>query len=299
MIAALTVLAVLPAAFGQLDALSEIPAALWDNTVDSSGGGVCLLQREQGQLRRSEEKGKAKEVIAPQALTTVHDLDEKKTAAEVKLPQRREQALPQVSSDSANNRSSLAGSSVWHPMPLTAGVSEGMALDYSAQALSQVVVTRSARGQSAAEADQKESEPPTKNKIVLMVIEMFPLCWLFAVDRFYLGNIGLGIAKLSVSLGTCFIGGAIWGLVDFIIIVHNALRQEQTLHAAGLSAQFPKSQLHMAFVLAIVDILMIPALIGLARFVWWWRKQQRMERLKEAAMRSPHYGIEPRQVKGG
>jgi len=228
---------------------------------------------------------------ATEPKTVVHDLDEVMHATEASLPQLEEQALPQVSSNRANSSSSLIGSMV--------GVSEGMGLDYSAQALPQVVVTRSVRSASAIAEGREESKPPTKNKNVLMVIEMFPLCWLFAVDRFYLGNIGLGIAKLAVSLGTFFVGGAIWGLVDFIIIMNNALRQQQTLHSAGLSANFPESQLQTAFVLAIVDILMIPVFIWLARFLWLWRRQQRMERLKEAAMRSPHYGMEPHQVKGG
>jgi len=187
-------------------------------------------------------------------------------------------------------------------MLVTAGVSEGMGIDYGAQALSQVRVVRSPRGKDVAGSTSgASSEPKEKSKIVLMVIEMFPLCWLFAIDRFYLGNIGLAITKLFVSLGTCFIGGLVWGFVDFCIIISNALRQQETLHAAGMSAKFPASQLHMGFVLAIVDLLMIPSMLGIARFVWWWRKQQRMERLKEAAMRSPHYGVcvEPHQVKGG
>mmetsp|Transcript_28271 Transcript_28271/g.74988 ORF Transcript_28271/g.74988 Transcript_28271/m.74988 type:complete len:155 (+) Transcript_28271:302-766(+) len=147
---------------------------------------------------------------------------------------------------------------------------------------------------------QEESrDPPEKSKIVLMLIEMCPLCWVLAVDRFYLGNTGLAIAKLCVSLGSCFIGGLVWGLVDFIVIINNALRQEHTLTGAGMYAKFPKSELKTGFILAFVDIVMIPVSIGLVRLIWWWRKRQRMEQIKQAAMRSPHYGMEPHQVKGG
>jgi len=169
------------------------------------------------------------------------------------------------------------------------------------QAFAQVSIGRSPHRNDLAESvGQDESEdPPEKSKIVLMVIEMCPLCWLFAIDRFYLGNTGLAIAKLAVSLGSCFIGGLIWGLVDFIIIISNALRQEETLHAAGMTAKFPKDQLQAGFKLAFVDIVMVPAFVGLVRLVWWRRKQQRMEQLKQAAMRSPHYGMDSRQSKDG
>lgn len=48
------------------------------------------------------------------------------------------------------------------------------------------------------------------------------LAWflgLFAVDRFYLGYTNLAIAKLCVSIFTCFIGGLIWQVIDLIMIL--------------------------------------------------------------------------------
>ena len=53
---------------------------------------------------------------------------------------------------------------------------------------------------------------------VTAVMLAYFLGWL-GVDRFYLGYTGLGIAKLAVSIFTCFIGGVIWQLIDTILIV--------------------------------------------------------------------------------
>lgn len=47
----------------------------------------------------------------------------------------------------------------------------------------------------------------------------------FAVDRFYLGNVGLGVAKLLVG----WLTGGIWWLVDFIIVVSQNAHDGQGL----------------------------------------------------------------------
>ena len=38
------------------------------------------------------------------------------------------------------------------------------------------------------------------------------------VDRFYLGQVGLGIAKIAVNIFTLTIGGFIWWIIDIIMI---------------------------------------------------------------------------------
>ena len=40
----------------------------------------------------------------------------------------------------------------------------------------------------------------------------------FAVDRFYLGHVGIGIVKLLVNLFTFGIGAWIWYIIDFVLI---------------------------------------------------------------------------------
>merc|ERR1719356_134306 len=41
---------------------------------------------------------------------------------------------------------------------------------------------------------------PRKNKIVLMVLEILPLCGPLGIDRFYLGSTFTGLAKLTVCV---------------------------------------------------------------------------------------------------
>merc|ERR1719436_923086 len=122
-----------------------------------------------------------------------------------------------------------------------------MALDYAPQAHLAFSAVQAERG--ATLRRNYEGEVHTRNKMVLMVIDMCPLCWILGIDRFYLGNIGLGIAKLSVCIITAGFGGIVWGLVDFVTVVQNALRREQAIRSMGMSATFSEGELRMAEVL--------------------------------------------------
>ncbi|MBU2008595.1 MAG: TM2 domain-containing protein [Chloroflexi bacterium] len=45
-----------------------------------------------------------------------------------------------------------------------------------------------------------------------------------AVDRFYLGYVGLGILKLFIAVVTLGIAGWVWWLIDLILIATNSLK---------------------------------------------------------------------------
>ncbi|WP_344681253.1 MULTISPECIES: TM2 domain-containing protein [Actinomycetes] len=64
--------------------------------------------------------------------------------------------------------------------------------------------------------------PPTKNHAVAIILSLF--LGTLGIDRFYLGHIGLGIAKLLLSWATF----GIWQLIDLIVII---TKGTQTLKA--------------------------------------------------------------------
>ncbi len=50
-----------------------------------------------------------------------------------------------------------------------------------------------------------------------------------AVDRFYLGYVGLGILKLFIAVITLGIAGWVWWLIDLILIATNSLKDAKGL----------------------------------------------------------------------
>mmetsp|Transcript_66686 Transcript_66686/g.124554 ORF Transcript_66686/g.124554 Transcript_66686/m.124554 type:complete len:235 (-) Transcript_66686:95-799(-) len=85
-----------------------------------------------------------------------------------------------------------------------------------------------------------------KNKVALLIIELIPPLGCLGVDRLYLGSIVTGCIKLAVCVCTCFIGGAIWGIIDGVVILLNALNKEESIEALGMSASFAESEVETA-----------------------------------------------------
>jgi TM2 domain-containing membrane protein YozV len=59
-------------------------------------------------------------------------------------------------------------------------------------------------------------QTPPKDFVAALLLSGF--LGYFGADRFYLGHIGLGIAKLAVCILTCGIGGIIWHVIDFWLL---------------------------------------------------------------------------------
>jgi hypothetical protein len=73
----------------------------------------------------------------------------------------------------------------------------------------------------------------------------------FAVDRFYLGHIGTGVAKL-LTLG----GLGIWSLVDFLLIAFGKLKDKQGRELQGFR-QNQKTGKIVAVVIVVLNLLVI------------------------------------------
>mmetsp|Transcript_9873 Transcript_9873/g.21706 ORF Transcript_9873/g.21706 Transcript_9873/m.21706 type:complete len:368 (-) Transcript_9873:65-1168(-) len=96
---------------------------------------------------------------------------------------------------------------------------------------------------------------PVKNKVVLMFLEMFPIFGPFGIDRFYAGDTTWGVVKLVVSLATCLTGGLIWGYIDAMIVIINALRMQPYIYFLGFKAQFSQDELVPAWWLALFTLI--------------------------------------------
>lgn len=244
-------------------------------------GSACLLQREGRALAGAPARGSVSADIMPAAQSAPESNGSDAQAAE---KAKEQQQLLQIQRAQAAMKEAVEARQHPRAVSLASGVSDGMGIDRSApqpaeEALLSQEDTLSAQKDGAVQ----------KDKLVLLAIECFPPCWLLGLDRFYLGSFRTGIAKVLLSIMTLSVGGFVWGLIDFSIIVVNALKRQEALRALGMEADFKSGNLQPAFVMGVIDILMLPVWVGLARYIWYVRKMARMERLKENAMKSPHF----------
>lgn len=98
----------------------------------------------------------------------------------------------------------------------------------------------------------------------------------------------MAVAKLLVCVCTCFVGGTIWGFIDLIAVVINALGRRNTIDTMGMQAEFDDSEIQPCFILGILaivfNVLFICCGTGLARAV--------LRRLREKRRRQRE-GLEP------
>lgn len=111
-------------------------------------------------------------------------------------------------------------------------------------------------GSEEEEEEQPVRDAPKKNKVVLMVLEMIPLAGPLGLDRFYLGATGTAVAKLTVCICTCLVGGLLWGLLDALIVIANALGRKPNISTLGMVATFGEDQIEPSFALALIAIIL-------------------------------------------
>jgi len=103
----------------------------------------------------------------------------------------------------------------------------------------------------------KPGQPEKKNKVILAIINIFPLLTLCGVDRCYMGSWLLGCLKGITLGGICFqFGGfGIWGIVDYIIFMFNALGSYTSIDMLGFVAEWEEGTVTPAFWLAVFMIV--------------------------------------------
>lgn len=75
----------------------------------------------------------------------------------------------------------------------------------------------------AEEKIRKQSKTSDKSKVVLMLLSFF--LGGFGIDRFYGGRVGIGLLKLFT-----FGGVGVWSLVDFILAILGAQKDNEGLY---------------------------------------------------------------------
>jgi len=91
------------------------------------------------------------------------------------------------------------------------------------------------------------------DKVVLVVLEMLGLGF-FGIDRFYAGSITTGVLKL-VSLGGC----GVWFIVDWFVVIVNAMERKDSIHYLGIKASFHDQGIKTSRMLAIIDVTVVSA----------------------------------------
>ena len=79
-------------------------------------------------------------------------------------------------------------------------------------------------GQSASPSSVPTAQPP-RDFLVALLLSIF--VGQLGVDRFYTGQVGLGIGKLLITIFTCGLGGWVWWLIDVILIASGSYRDAE------------------------------------------------------------------------
>jgi TM2 domain-containing membrane protein YozV len=65
-----------------------------------------------------------------------------------------------------------------------------------------------------------------KSKTIAGLLQLLSLVGIGGIGRFYIGDVGLGVAQLLVGLLTCGVG-LIWSLVDAVLILTDRVNDPQ------------------------------------------------------------------------
>ena len=146
---------------------------------------------------------------------------------------------------------------------------QAMAVNGEGAALTQVFSDEHI-GEHSADAGQAQvelvmSEPQTKDKLVLSLLELFFIVAFFGVDRCFMGQICLGIVK-----GITFGGLGVWATIDWFVVIINCLRSEENISFFGFRADFYANTVHPAYLAALIGACIYLVKLGLCACCCSW-----------------------------
>lgn len=128
---------------------------------------------------------------------------------------------------------------------IEATANKSAVLDY----LSSVSIVRHIQNEIEFELSGSNGTALHRNKVVLILLQVFMLPAWCGIDRCYMGQPCLGLLKgLSLS------GLGIWGLIDWFVILVNSMQKSTTVNSLGFRAHFDAEQIEPAFYISCVQL---------------------------------------------
>lgn len=102
------------------------------------------------------------------------------------------------------------------------------------------------------EVSAHDRDPPPRNKLVLVLLELFILPSCCGIDRCYMGQPVLGVFKAMT-----FAGFGVWGFLDFWTVNLNSFKKRPDISAFGYRATFNPLHIEAAYSVTCVLLGMI------------------------------------------
>jgi TM2 domain-containing membrane protein YozV len=115
-----------------------------------------------------------------------------------------------------------------------------------------VTLVEQLRNEIEFEVSGREGQVPEKNKLVVVLLQLFALPAFCGVDRCYMGQPCIGALKALT-----FAGFGVWAFIDQVIVLVNSLKMEPSINTVGFVANWEPTSIEPAYYLAWVQLVMM------------------------------------------
>lgn len=216
-------------------------------------------------VRAEEAAQKAQEEEQQQAAAKAKERAEKEAALEKKVTEAKmkaEKEAREEAMEEAKQRLKIAKETKKAAKKAAKMAAHAQAAAKTAEEKAAKPAPNKTAVKHAPELELPHPGQPVKSKVLLALLNVLVVPAFFGVDRCYMGNCCLGVMK-GITLG----GGAVWFIIDWIIVTINMLREAPSISSFGYDAVFkPKQEVWIAFLITIIA-LTLKAIMVLAHTV--------------------------------